>query len=341
MKKYLLDIHKNIYTLKIILFTIVILFTVSSCQRNNNNRIIYAHGQYGDIIVVMTDERWNSESGDALRNIFGDNYKGVPMEEDIMDMHPVNYADFGKINKYHKNIIYQEVDSNLEKSTFSIIYNKFAENQVLVLFKVKSQTDFVNLVNNNKEKLLETFLNADRERWQKQLLKYTNQSITNTLLNKYDISIKIPKGYKLDVEDENFAWISKETQKHAMNIIVYTYPITEESDFDANYLIRMRDANAKKNLPGQLKGSYMITEIEFEYPSLKIIEQNYSPTAVLQGLWKMENDFMGGGFISYTKKDEARNRYVTVEGFVYSPNEAMRDQIRQLEGILHTFDITK
>ena len=324
-----------------LLITVAILLLMSCQNGSNSNRIVYAHGQYGDIIVVMTNERWNSESGEALRNVFEDNYKGVPMEEPIMDLHIVNYADFGKINKYHKNIIYQEINPNIEKSTVSIIKNKFAENQVFVLFNVKSQSDFVDLVNKNKKQLLETFLNADRDRWQKQLLKYPNQTISNTLLDKYKISLKIPKGYKLDVEKENFAWISKETQKHVMNIIVYSYPISDSSDFEVNYLIKMRDVILKDNLPGPSKGSYMITETKFDFPSLKVIEQNYSPTAVLQGLWKLEKDFMGGGFISYTKKDIKRNRYITVEGFVYSPNEPMRDQIRQLEGILHTFDIIK
>jgi len=55
-----------------------------------------------------------------------------------------------------------------------------------------------------------------------------------------------------------------------------------------------------------------------------------------RGLWEVEGDFMGGPFLSYTTVDEARNRVVTIEGYVYSPNEKKALLLHQLDAIIHT-----
>jgi hypothetical protein len=59
----------------------------------------------------------------------------------------------------------------------------------------------------------------------------------------------------------------------------------------------------------------------------------------LRGLWRLENAFMGGPFISHTILDEKNNRIVTVEGFVYAPSLDKRNYVRELEAILQTFEL--
>ena len=59
-------------------------------------------------------------------------------------------------------------------------------------------------------------------------------------------------------------------------------------------------------------------------------------TAELRGRWTLVNDFMGGPFVSFSQVDEKRGRVVTVEGYVYAPNEKKRKFIREVESILWT-----
>lgn len=331
-----LDNMKNIYLL---LCISVIAF--AGCNSPKSKSVVYAHGRPGDIVVVMSNERWNSESGDTLRAIFHEDYPGLPMEEPIFDLHQIPKEKFVEHNMYHKNIIFQEINPNAEKTTIKIIKNKYAHGQLFIYIIAKNQAEFVQIVDDNKGQLLELFTEADRNRWITNISKYTNNTVSNNLLKKYDISIKIPKGYYLDVLKDDFAWISNETRKYTLNILVYTYPISDSTNFDINYLISKRNEIVKANVPGANPNSYMSTEIKYDFPVLNIMNHNDIPTAVLRGLWKVKGDFMGGPFISFTKIDEARNRVVTIEGFVYHPNEEVRDQIRQLEGILYTFDLVK
>jgi hypothetical protein len=51
----------------------------------------------------------------------------------------------------------------------------------------------------------------------------------------------------------------------------------------------------------------------------------------------MENDMMGGPFISYSQVDTTKNIVVVAEGFVYAPKKEKRELIREMEAALMTF----
>ena len=53
----------------------------------------------------------------------------------------------------------------------------------------------------------------------------------------------------------------------------------------------------------------------------------------IRGLWKIENDYMGGPFYSLTVVDTANARLLTVEGYAYAPYFDKRPYIREVEGL--------
>ena len=96
----------------------------------------------------------------------------------------------------------------------------------------------------------------------------------------------------------------------------------------------------KKHIPGPTKGSYMSTDMiapvvakQYEVDGCYAIE--------LRGLWKLENDFMGGPFVNLSVLDQKNNRIVCVDGYVYAPGEDKRNLIRQVEAIMHTLSFPK
>jgi len=58
-----------------------------------------------------------------------------------------------------------------------------------------------------------------------------------------------------------------------------------------------------------------------------------------RGLWYMENDMMGGPFVSHARVDRPNGRVVVVEAFVYAPEKKKRDMMRQLEAALYTLNL--
>ena len=60
---------------------------------------------------------------------------------------------------------------------------------------------------------------------------------------------------------------------------------------------------------------------------------------VVRGLWRMEGDMMGGPFVSHAQLDEARQRVIVVEGFVYAPETDKRNFLRRIEAALFTLEL--
>ena len=323
------------------IFIIPLLFTIFSCNNTSSKTTPMAHGNPGDIVLVMNNESWNSEPGDTLRAIFHEYCPANPLEENIFDLHQIPKGQFIDQNLYHRNIIFQEIDPNIKEAKLTTTIDKYAQNQVFVNIAAPNQAEFVKEVHKYRNNLIKLFLEADRDRWIAMLSKSFNKTVSDKIQKKYNVSIKIPLNYQLDVYDENFAWVSHESRQYSMAILIYTYPLTDSSEFTSEYLIQERNKVLKENVPGSHLGSYMTTEIKYEYPLLETISHNGLETAVMRGLWRVKGDFMGGPFVNYTKIDKPRNRIICVEAYVYYPNEETRDKMRLLEGVIYTFDIIK
>lgn len=321
--------------LTIIVFTSAALI---SCAPKTTTQSV-AHGNAGDVIVVMSDENWNSEAGDSLRAIF-DFCPGLAYEEHLMDLHQIPYNKFVEMNKLHKNIIFFEKIADQKDGIMTIENDKYAKNQIFVRVTAPNQAEFVKVVCAKRDYLSKLFVVADRDRWIATFSKNRNIVGENQMAEKFNISITLPAVYQVaEILDDNFAWIEYETKKATNGIFVYEYPLTDSTTLSLDNIIAMRNEILKERVPGGREGSYMTTETKFDYPIMETIMHKDCKTAVVHGLWKMHGDFMGGPFVSYSKIDEARQRVVCVEGFVYEPNMPVRDKIRNIEGIIYTFSI--
>ena len=117
-----------------------------------------------------------------------------------------------------------------------------------------------------------------------------------------------------------------------MNFVVYSYPYNGAQDFTMENYLHMRDSVMKKNIPGGKEGQYMTTEHEFV--SMKETEFRERYMQEVRGLWAMENDMMGGPFVSHSVVDEVNNRVIVVEAFIFAPNRKKGDLMRKLESSL-------
>ena len=147
-----------------------------------------------------------------------------------------------------------------------------------------------------------------------------------------------PKGYKLSVNNPDFAWVSFETDDSKQEVFIYNYKYTAGNTFTKDYLINKRNEIFKNNVPGPVDDSYVTTEMALE-PEFTEVKYKDRYFAQLRGLWKVEGYMMGGPFVSFTTLDKKNNKIITVEGLVYAPQSKKRELLRQLEGILYTLYI--
>ena len=59
----------------------------------------------------------------------------------------------------------------------------------------------------------------------------------------------------------------------------------------------------------------------------------------VRGLWKMQNGFMGGPFISNFINDKLNDRVLVIEGFLFNPGKEKRNSLQELEWLISDFKI--
>jgi hypothetical protein len=125
------------------------------------------------------------------------------------------------------------------------------------------------------------------------------------------------------------------------NVFISWKNYASEYQLRPDSLIAWRDDIASRYLfeDPERPNTYLVTETTVPYKPVVARQVNFDGQFAmeLRGLWKTNNNTMGGPFISYSLVDESRGRLYYIEGFCFSPGKNQRETIRELEAILHTF----
>lgn len=327
---------------KIYLGIIFLASLFASCDNNNEIILPSSTGRTGQLLVVMTEHKWEQAPGKIIRETFNQDYLLLPQSEPLMDITQIPNRAYSQFLTKTRNILLTQISINVKKPEIRISYDKHAHPQLIISIKAKNNEEFIETFNKHKDKILSSFVNAERDRLIKAYSgKLLNKKIKNQLIKNHKISLDIPKGFKLDVDSTYFVWISRETPRSSQGILIWEYAYTDTSQFHLNNLLNKRDSITKYHIPGPADSTYMITERVIE-PEFREFLLNNNYTAEIKGLWKIgggKGIFMGGPFMSFSSVDTLRNRIVTIDAFAYAGKNKKRDLMRQLDAILRTFKI--
>jgi hypothetical protein len=120
--------------------------------------------------------------------------------------------------------------------------------------------------------------------------------------------------------------------------MIHRRPLDDDLLLLGKDILPVRDSLCKAYVPGQFDGTYMTTEYRLP-PSIEPTELAGRFGLETRGLWRVEGDFMGGPFLSYTLFDEENERIVTLEGFVYAPDMDKRRLLFELEAIMNSLKL--
>ena len=289
------------------------------------------------LVVTQNDEQWNGRIGDSIRHFFLDYQYGLPQPESRNDVAHINAAGFSEMFHKHKNIIEVEINPNTEKAVAETSENLWAEPQRYVKITAPDITSWVELFDRQKEVYQQWFDKVERERILNVFRPTVDNNISNAIAQRFGFTMVVPQGFYIAKDEPDFMWIRKELERSSACLVLYQTPYKDTIQFGTPSLVAMRDMMLQRYIPGPLEGSYMATETEFVPPlvtNVKDFPAGY--TMEMRGMWRVENDFMGGPFVSYTFADGRTGNLVTVEGYYYEPNQKKRNQLLQLEAILYS-----
>lgn len=312
---------------------------LTSCSNNSILRRAAAGNPY-EVLVVCDEEFWNAPAGRALEAVLDTDIPGLPQSERSFKISRVEEENFSGMFKPFRNIITVDINENLyTKTTFKYAEDPFASPQVVLTIQSPDRASFEEYVTKNSQVIVNFLTAVEMNRQIESLQKDYNIAAFDTINKMFDCEFLVPKGLTGQKKGENFLWISNYNSPvpEIESFVIYSYPYTAVENFSKESYIHTRDSVMKKNMPGGKPDQYIQTDSMF----VEILETSHKDryVQIARGLWYMENDMMGGPFVSHSMVDEINGRIIVAEAFLYAPNRKKGNMMRKLEASLYTIKL--
>lgn len=344
---------------------LIIAMMIYSCQSepSSSSRRIKpsALGVMNDIVVLSDLDVWESIVGDTIRRYFEGYFPLTPRPEPIFDLRHFTHGDVvasAAKKELRTYLIVADLDDptsevtqmviedlgserlsrakNEKGFTTSIGRDKWATGQVLIYLFGHGLDDLANSVVTNYNGISAKVNQHDMI----QLEQHTyargfNGGWKRDLNTRYDgLTIEVPNDFILvkdSLAQDGLFWIRKDdTKAGTVNIAMRMYDYTGPQD------VTKENAKARFNLfareiTSNAPSSYALIN-DVDLPILEYDRQidDYF-TREWRGIWEMENDFMGGPFISYAIVNDAKQKVFTLDALFFAPGVRKRDFMQQID----------
>ncbi len=323
-----------------------------------------AQGGIGEILLVMDSAQWKGEIGKELKRTFHTLMPGLPQDEPMFKLHYINPRRFNSVLKQAKSIIFVTLlddpsrESRILRSYFTqeslqrirqeeklFMFTKkddFAKGQDILHLFGKDENTLLGNLRENKENIRALFENIEQKRLETSLFKSENRDLQKQLRKKHNFSIRVPYGYEVAKNDDNFIWIRQLEYPEEKSFFIYYEPYRSAEIFNKDGIADLRNRITYQMIKDvEDKDTYMMLQDEKYMPYYtKEINLNGAYAFEMRGLWKLSDISAGGPFVSYTTVDQKLGRLYYIEGYVYHPSGDKRDWIREMDAILQTFEVS-
>lgn len=316
---------------------IVALLLLGACEGGDASKT-QSQGNLNEISIIISDVLWNGQVGDSLRKKLAAPVEGLVQEEPLFTLNQYREETFTGDVRNGRNIIYVSKD---EKRDFGFTQNSYCKPQNVFTISGMNTADLLSLISLHGDEIIRTIKKTEISENQKRN-KTEGLRDTMAFAKSYGIKINVPLSYKPAVANSSFTWLKKEIRGGNTNLLLYTVPyetLEQNRDF-SNNIIKMRDSIGSKYIHGKEPGTYMVTEVSY-MPGMFTTGFANKSAFETRGNWEMSQDFMKGVFLNYAIRNEQRQCYLIIEGFIYSPSSPKRDLIMELESIIQSVTFVK
>ena len=313
-------------------FYFSLFFLISSCIGEGNIILPSYTGAINEVVIVIDEPLWEGACGDSLRQSFSTEVLGLSWGETLFDIIQINKKSFSRIFRTHRNLLI------VQKGQQSKVYfdnRTYAQNQWLCIVEYQTIADLQKLLGQYAPIMAYQIAQKEQQRY----MKISPPRRQFEALSKgFNLNFGIPSDYKLVLDTTSFRWLEFNPLDREIikGIFVYEYPSI--NTFNSQTILSARDSVLQKYVFGSSDGSYMTTENLYP-PHISIHTINMLEVLKVRGLWKMQNGFMGGPFISNFINDKLNDRVLVIEGFLFNPGEEKRNSLQELEWLISDFKI--
>lgn len=295
-----------------------------------------ASGSPYEVLVVVDNDFWNRPAGRALFDVLDTDIPGLPQPERSFQISQIEPSRFNQIVNIFRTIIMVDVDKKqYTRTKMKYTRDVYSQPQVVLTFQSPSEEELAVYLKEHTEDIIDFLVKTEMNRLINGELEQKHSQVVSQLAKDlFDCEIWAPKEIQSSKKGENFFWTSSNTGGALVNICMYSYPYEGPETFNKEYVLAKRDSIMKANIPGSQPHMYMATDTLCTTVQPIVVKDAYAME--IRGLWQMENDGMGGPFVSHSRVDTENNRVIVAEGFVFAPEKSKRALLRRLEGSLYT-----
>ncbi len=324
--------------MKHILYLVLTVVLVVSCKDKNKSQekiLLDSSGHINNVSVIMDNELWNGQVGEAIRNVLTAPIYGLPQDEPLFTLSQIPPSVFSGFVTKSRAILIIKMDKT---KAIKITNNVYAQPQKVITISGANRQELVGVLEKNAEKIVTTFRNGELAERSRQMAKSPHKY--TSIKEKLGLTLQFPSIYRIAKETDNFFWLRKDITTGTTNILLYELPLgaITPNDTLVNQIIKVRDSIGKTYIEGSLENTYMVTEDAYA-PFIKETIVDNKPAFETRGIWDLKNGFMGGPFINYIIKDKTNSRWVVIEGFAFAPSVEKRDYMLELEAIIKSLKI--
>ena len=292
-------------------------------------------GKAGEIIVVMEKADWEDSLGVDVRDLLACDCPWLAQKEPLYTLVNVPPTAFADLFKVHRNIVLFQVGPQVDSTGIIFKHDVWAAPQCVIQLSAPDAAQASELLKEKGPTIISSIEQAERDRVIRNTRRYEEPGLYPQIAEIFGGSPHFPSGYKLRKASDTFAWIADDKQAY-QDVFVYRYP-AEEDPFTLEKIIAHRNEMLKENVPGMFDGTYMTTS-EYFPPTLEYLKYRGRDLVQVRGMWEVQNDFMGGPFVSHSFYSPDGSEIIVAEAWVYAPQFDKRQYLRTVESVIYSWE---
>lgn len=327
----------------------------------NSQYLPKAQGQDREIYVVIDSALYASEVGEVIRYIYAAPLPGLLKDEPWFKVRQINPLGITETLKRQQNLIFvttldgqgrqsEKMRSYFSPATIDSIKSdsrryrmaskdEFARGQEVIYLFGNTRQELIENLEKNRNSLRNYMVDKALNNIRVDIRKTRDAGIVKELKEDRGYSINVPKGFYIAREFDNLVWLRQPDRKIDKSIFIYSIPYTDAKSFDRERIMSLRDSVTKEFLYDIDKRD-LYFEVEPLVPMhTEEFSFNGKYAVETRGMWKLNDQSVGGPFISYMFVDESTNQLYYIDGFLIAPGQDKVEELFELEAIMSTFEV--
>lgn len=311
---------------------------LTGCKGGTKALLPSVSGKAGEVLVVIDRADWEGAVGNATRELLAAECPYLAQREPLYTLVNVTPAGFDSdIFRIHRNVVAFKIDPQIDSAGVFFRKDVWSRPQCVIQVAAYDADGAVELLKKKGSLIVRTIEQAERDRVIRNTLLYEEKSLYESVASEFGGAPHFPVGYKLKKASPDFYWIADDKQYVYQDVFVYRYPAEKDHPFSSANIIRHRNEILKQNVPGMFDNTYMTTSVFFT-PMIEYMKYRGRDIVQTRGMWEVENDYMGGPFVSHSFYSPDGKDIIVAEAFVYAPRYDKRQYLRQVESLLYSWE---